>query len=367
MRRVSPHVAGAICVTIALAAAGIALAQDDARVPEIRSTYTIDRENGHTEFCIEINADRLEGKIFDVEFTGSWAPPMNTPPSRFGPPGEWQWEPFGGGGWQAKTDVPMELGKRYCFRLPTTNVPDPVTLTASTKTASGQHQPYLTFLSQPPDFRSARGDVPRTFTFGSGAVAAAGVLQPADVNCRPDPSEAEFALSTPRRDRLVIRGPGTAEASGRVDSLGHFTAVGEAASYVGRIRGNVVVLGYRDARRPACEQSYIGRLDLERPGRAAPACARPTIVAPTRARVVRGSRVQLRLAATCAGAPLRWRMKITLRWRGRTFKAGSFRTTLTPRAVGVRLGDTRPSELLIRAAGGQGLAAAVKRVRLVYR
>lgn len=361
------RVAGTTCVALALLSAGIALAQDDPRVPEIRSTYTIDRESGHTEFCIELNADRLAEQIYDVEFTGTWAPPSTTPPGRFGPPGEWQWEAFGGGGWQAKTDVPMELGKRYCFRLPITSVPDPVTLTASTKTASGQHQQYLTFLSRPPDYRSALGDVPRTFTLGAGAVAAAGVLRPADRACRPNPIEAEFTLATPQRGRLTIHRSGTDTAFGRVDARGHFTAAGELSSYVGRINGRLVVLGYRDGRRPACEQSYTGSLNLERAGRAAPLCSRPTVVAPTRARVIRGSRVELRLAATCAGARLaRWPMQITLRWRGRTFKVGSFRTLLSTRSVGVRLGDTRPTELVIRAAGGQGLGAAVKRIRLVY-
>ncbi len=94
----SRRVAGTIFAALTFAAVGTALAQDDARVPEISSTYTIDRENGYTEFCIKINADRFEGKIFDVEFVGAWAPPITTPLDRFGPPGMWEWEPFGGGG-----------------------------------------------------------------------------------------------------------------------------------------------------------------------------------------------------------------------------------------------------------------------------
>lgn len=370
MIEVSRGVAGtiAVAVAIAFAVAGVARAQDDPRVPEIGSTYTIDRENGYTEFCIEINAERLQDKIYDVEFTGAWAPPTTTLPEGFGPPGEWEWEPFGGGGWQAKTGVPMELNKRYCFRLPVTSVPDPVTLTASTKTPSGQHQQYLTFVSRPPDYRSARGDVPRSFTFGDRAVAGAAFLEPADVTCRPDSIEDQFTFATPRRGQLAIRRSGTGEtASGRVDALGHFTAAGEAASYVGRILGRVVVFGYRDARRAACEQSFVGRVELERPGRSAPACVRPTVVAPSRVRVVRGSRVPLRIAARCAGAPLaRWPMAITLQSQSRTFQVGSFQTALGARAVVVRLGDSRPTELLVRAHAGRGLSAATKRVRLVY-
>lgn len=353
---------------MALATVGVALAQDDARVPEIGSTYTIDRENGYTEFCIQVNAERLEGKIYDVEFTGSWAPPITTPLERFGPPGEWEWESFPGGGWQAKTGVPMSLGERYCFRLPLTSVPDPVSLTASTKTASGQHQQYLTFVSRPPDFRSARGDVPRNFLFGSGEVAAVGTFEPADVVCRPQPIEERFVLTTPRPGALTIRRPGTGQvASGLIDARGHFSAAGATAAFVGRIQGREALVGFRDGRLPACEQSFIGRFDLESAGRTAPACKRPTVVAPSRARVIGRSRVALRIGARCAGNPLaRWPMEITLRSRSRTFKVGSFRTALAPRALLVRLGDTRPNELVVRANAGRGLGAATKRIRLVY-
>ena len=363
----SRRVAGTIFVVVTLAAVGTALAQDDPRVPEISSTYTIDRENGYTEFCIEINAERLEGKIFDVEFTGTWPPPITTPPEQFGPPGQWQWEPFGGGGWQAKSGVAMASGTRHCFRLPVTSVPDPVTLTASTKLPSGNHQPYLEFVSRPPDYRSASGAVPRNFTFGGGQVAALGVLSPADVNCRPQPIEDQFLLATPGRGVLTIRRSGTAEtATGRVDALGHFRAAGATSSFVGRMRGREAIVGYRNSRLPACEQSFIGRLDLPRAGRTAPACRRPAIVAPTRA-PVRQSEVALRLGARCAGSPLsRWPMAVTLRFAGTTFKVGSFRTTLAPRSVVVELGDTRPKVLVVRASAGQGLGAATKRIRLAY-
>lgn len=372
MSRMIPRtrcVAGTILVAFSFAAAGIALAQaqDDPTVLEISSKYTIDRENGYTEFCIKINADRFEGMIFDVEFIGAWAPPITTPLDRFGPPGQWEWEPFGGGGWQAKTGVAMSSDADHCFRLPITSLPDPVMLKASTKLPSGNHTPIFEFVSTPPDYRSARGDVPRNFTFGEGQVAALGVLSPADVACRPQPIEDQFVLGTPRRGVLTIRRSQTGEtASGRVDALGHFRAAGETSSFVGRIRGKEAIVGYRNGRLPACEQSFVGRLDLPRAGRAAPACRRPTIVAPTRARV-RRSRISLRVAASCAGAPLsRWPMVVTLRSGGTTFKVGSFRTTLAPRSLVVQLGDTRPRALIVRANAGQGLAAATRRIRLLY-
>ncbi len=261
----------------------------------------------------------------------------------------------------------MSSDANHCFRLPVTSLPDPVELKASTKLPSGNHQPIFEFVSRPPDYRSARGDVPRNFTFGEGQIAALGVLSPADVACRPQPIEEQFVLATPRRGVLTIRRSGTGEtASGRVDALGHFGAAGETSSYVGRIRGKEAILGYRDGRLPACEQSFVGRLELGRAGRAVPSCVRPTIVAPSRERV-RRSRVRFQVAARCAGQPLaRWPVAVTLRSGGTTFKVGSFRTTVDPRRLVVELGDTRPRELVIRANAGRGLAAAMKRIRLFY-
>ena len=103
-------------------------------------------------------------------------------------------------------------------------------------------------------------------------VAAAGVLRPVDRTCRPDPIEAEFTLATPQKGRLTIRRAATDSAFGHVDARGDFTAAGELSSYVGRINGRLITLGYRDGRRPACEQSYTGSLNLERPGTNHPSC-----------------------------------------------------------------------------------------------
>lgn len=366
-------IAGAV---VAGAAASLAFGQ---QTDEITAEHTVNPD-GTVTICFNVNAERFRGQIFDIDFyrpqpkfgdlvVPDWLPPADTPRERFrGPNAEWRFEPtappLAPDGWRALPPSPPVPGEGpYCLTIPHRDkVPPGVAIQMLATDA--RHLPLKTFAST---LRVAAnpGGLPRRVSLGESAVAAVGVLTAFGPSCgRPSVIEREFTFAVSGRTVTIRHSGGV--ASGAIRADGAFRAHGETESYTGAISGKGAIASY-DHTESGCTASYEAQFALERAGRVVPACARPTVVAPTRARVARGSRVRLRLGVACAGTRVaRWPLEVSLRYGGRRFDVGEFRTTAGLRNVVVRLGGTRPTHLVVRAKRAFGLPAATRRIRLVY-
>ena len=144
------------------------------RMAEVSADHSVN-PNGHTiTFCLTLTAKEWQGKLFDVEFNGSWAPGIDTPVDRFTAPKGWQWEPVPTGGWRAyNPTTPLPLGAQVCFTLPLGLGP---VLTHINLTATdAQHRPVLNILSDAVDQALQAGSPTTTDT----ATPTATVTQPA--------------------------------------------------------------------------------------------------------------------------------------------------------------------------------------------
>lgn len=327
--------------------------------------------DGTVHLCVHV-LDLLSRDIYDIDIYSSanfWLPPASTPRERFRVPNDWRFEPTTGpvdpDGWRFLPPGPLVSGGVYCLDIPVRpgqTAPTGIEFVAT----DDKHTEIKRFMSTL-QVADARGAVPKRFSLGDGEVAASGAFTANGPTCgSPRVFEDEFRFST-ARNTLTILQPRTRDVvAGNVAWNGTFRIHSETETYTGGINGATAIASYTYTR-SGCTAYYTAQFALERAGRAVPACARTTVAAPATARVGPGARVPLRLAVTCAGARVAgWPVDVSLSYAGRKYKAGSFRTLASQRNVVVRLGDTRPAELTVRARPAFGLPAATKRVRLVY-
>ncbi|MDQ2983649.1 MAG: hypothetical protein M3R70_06970 [Actinomycetota bacterium] len=345
---------------------GFALGADDLFPPDAAATHKYDAKTGTAEFCVTVNVDLWDGKFFDVEFNGSWAPGVNAPENKFKAPAGWSWEPVGSGGWRAKSDTPMRKGQKYCFTLPVNPPLDKaINLTATDK----NHQPIHNFLSTEAVPLAAPGAVKTRFSLGNTPDPADGIFGNPEGTCgTPRGFNGVFVFSTNSRSQLTIRNVELRNGvTGPIARNGVFHLRTRSQAYDGAIQGRFVDAQYR-RKTGGCREQFTAQFELERAGRVvrAQSCRKPRIVAPDSARI-RDNAVRFPVSLVCNGNRFSGKtIDVWVRTPTGRLHVGPFKSDDVPFHLRVNLGKTHPDRIELFFRGGRGLAPSRHFIRLIY-
>ena len=363
-RRVWP-VAGLV---LALACFAAVASADGPNDPEVTSTHTVSKDGTTVEFCITVNSDRLDGKIFDIEFLGSWAPGVNAPENKFVAPTGWSWEPVGSGGWRAYNGTtPMAKGQKYCFTLPLApgqTPPDPVNLIATDQAHHPIHN-FLSTLAPPP----AENGIKHAFWLGPTPDKGEGLFTSTYTGCSGTQEllyNATVTLRTPSPGVIVFHeGQFGSTSKGRVYRNRVVHMRGSRSGFDGAIKGKKVTGEYRYTG-SGCLKTFSASIDLDAPGKLVATCPHTTLAAPRRVRYGNGD-LHLRLGLECDGEALAGQsLEVYLVAGKKKQKLGSFKTKRKQSGVLIHLGDARPNAILLRFGGNGFFARTTRLIPIAY-
>jgi hypothetical protein len=335
--------------------------------PEISATHTIGKDGTTAEFCVTVNADRLDGKLFDVEFLGPWAPGVNAPENQFKAPAGWTWAPVGSGGWRVYNGTtPMAKAQKYCFTLPLASgqtVPNPVNLIATDQA----HHPIHNFLSTLAQPKTETG-IKHAFYLGPAPDEGTGTFVLTYSGCNGSLAEFQTPLE------LFTAHPGSFQfaelkfdgaGKGEIFRNGVFRARGSVSALDGAINGRVLSGEYRSTR-SGCLETWRVSATLGEAGRVVATCPHTAVDSPSRVNAVKGN-VHLRIALKCGTATLpHRRIDVYLVTGKKKQRVGSFRTTRRKSGLIIHLDGTHPNAVELRFKRQGFFVPARRRVRVVY-
>jgi hypothetical protein len=361
------RLAALLLVLVLTTGLGVAAADNDPFPPEVSSTHKYDPQTGTAEFCIRVNVDRWDGKFFDVEFNGSWAPGVNAPENKFqGPSKDWTWEPVGSGGWRAKSDKPMKKRQKYCFKLP---VNPPLDKAINLTATDSVHHPIHNFLSTEAVPAQAPGAVKQQFTLGRTPDPAEAVFTNPEGTCStPSGFSGTYVFTTNSRSQLTIRNVNARNGvTGPIARNGVFHLRTKTQAYDGAIQGRFADAEYRRIV-AGCREQFTAQFQLDRPGRVIRArpCRAPKIRAP-RAVHASNNAARFPVSLVCNGERLGGKViDVWVRAAEGHLHVGAFKTEDFPFHLRVNFGNTHPSVIELFFRGGRGLKKSKHFIRVLH-
>jgi len=356
-----------------LAAAAFAAGPND---PEITAEHTVSAKIGTVTFCITVNADRLDGKVFDVEFIGPWAPGPDAAAAFFGAPQGWNWEPIGSGGWRAYSSTPMAKGTKYCFTLPLAPgqlPPDPVNLIAT----DDVHHPIHNFLStyaKPPAEKGIHhalwlkvpddGLATFTLTYSACSGSPAQFQAPTIFSMsRPGTLYEQSLLFLPGGPNFSVSGP--VFRNGAFHLRGANAGIDGAFSIDGPSAWRAAAGEYRSTRLGCLETWAWSEVFDRAAGKIVETCPHTRIDAPNRVHY-RHRDLRLTLALECGRTRLpRRRIDVYLVNGRKHTVEGSFRSSRKWTHLTIHLGTARPDAVEFRFKSEGFFAGTSRRVGIV--
>ena len=346
---------------------GLGVAADnDPFPPEVSSTHKYDPATGTAEFCVTVNADRWDGKFFDIEFNGGWTLGVNAPENKFKAPEGWSWEPVGSAGWRAKSDKPMAKGKPYCFKLP---VRPPLDKATNLTATDNSHHPIHNFLSTEAVRAPAPGAVKQRFTLGATPDPAEGIFGNPEGTCSsPTGFSGTYVFTTNSRSQLTIRNVTARNGvTGPIARNGVFHLRTKNEAYDGAIQGRFADAEYRRIA-AGCREQFTARFQLDRPGRVirVQPCRAPKIRAPRSVHAADNA-ARFPVSLVCNGEFLGGKViDVWVRATEGRLHVGAFKTADFPFHLRLNFGNTHPTVIELIFRGGHGLKKSKHLIRVRY-
>lgn len=330
-------------VTVALAAASVA--QDNPPGPAFASKWLQEANRLALEFCAEQIAPLPNGNpgVHGLRLNRAdnpWLPPLDTPIQQFTSPFGWTWYPDPAhNAWLASSTARTTIDQELCFTHPVTRriTPGEVERVVA-EGANGADLYYFTAQQVVP--KAKRGELPVHWDlllqdvtgFYTSPSSACGLVRNFNTGLR---------ISADNNFGKIVQ-PSTGDTvQGAVNPKTYtFKFVGPTEVYEGGIKGLHLWASYGYTRTfggGPCTAGYLAHLVLSKPATIAPACRRPTIVAPARVPLRSIPPFRVVIGARCAGKYVSGiRVQARIRLDDGFIRLGYFRTKAAPAQVTLR-------------------------------